>query len=147
MDLHPDDALSGAVAIVEDDHDDFAALARVLSLEHVVHWQSASHALESLKADQPLLAGLAVLVVDLGLPDMHGTELIRTIRALPGGQHPAIFALTGSDAEPDRRAAAAAGADDYYVKPETVAGLRGIAARIADVTAASTTEALRVPRT
>ncbi|MEH3054934.1 MAG: response regulator [Patulibacter minatonensis] len=123
------------IAVLEDDPLDFAALARVLGNEQqVTHWQNGTDALRAF-AEQPALADqLTVIIVDLGLPDMHGAEVIRRIRALPNGHHPAIFALTGSSDPADMREVESAGADDYYVKPTSVAGLRGIAAQIADVT-------------
>ncbi len=120
--------------MLEDEPMDFAALARVLGNEQqVTHWSSGQEALDAFAADPELADQLTVIIVDLGLPDIHGAEVIRRIRALPNGHHPAIFALTGSSAPDDMDEVERAGADDYYVKPTSVAGLRGIAAEIADV--------------
>jgi two-component system KDP operon response regulator KdpE len=55
-----------------------------------------------------------VVILDLGLPDMDGQEVIRRIRewsAVP------IIVLSARGAEGDRVAALDAGADDYVAKP------------------------------
>jgi two-component system KDP operon response regulator KdpE len=54
------------------------------------------------------------LILDLGLPDMDGTEVIRRVRewsAMP------ILVLSARAQEKDKVAALDAGADDYVVKP------------------------------
>ncbi|GAB3249685.1 response regulator transcription factor KdpE [Chitinimonas naiadis] len=56
----------------------------------------------------------ALLIVDLGLPDMDGRDLIRDVRswsAVP------IVVLSAREREEDKVAALDAGADDYLVKP------------------------------
>lgn len=55
-----------------------------------------------------------VILLDFGLPDMEGTELLRNLRAW--SKTPVIF-LTVRDAEADKVAALDAGADDYLTKP------------------------------
>lgn len=55
-----------------------------------------------------------VLILDLGLPDMSGLDVIKDIRAwsnLP------IIVLSARDRESDKVAALDAGADDYLTKP------------------------------
>ncbi|MFN8389309.1 MAG: two-component system response regulator CreB [Bdellovibrionota bacterium] len=56
----------------------------------------------------------ALLVLDVGLPDGSGFELIKTIRQV--SQVPVIF-LTARSAEVDRVVGLEIGADDYVVKP------------------------------
>ncbi|MBO9534758.1 MAG: response regulator [Solirubrobacteraceae bacterium] len=120
------------IAVIEDEPTDFSAIARVLGSNHqIVNWATGGEALDAFEQDSG--EPVRVIIVDLGLPDMHGSEVIRRIRALPRGTHPAIFALTSSSDPSDRDRVDAAGADDYFVKPGTIAGLRGIAAQIADI--------------
>ena len=61
-----------------------------------------------------------LLVVDLGLPDGDGIELIRQLRAFSGAP---VIVLSARTAEEDKVEALDAGADDYLVKPFGVAEL------------------------
>jgi DNA-binding response OmpR family regulator len=78
-----------------------------------------------------LRGDLDVVVLDLGLPDMDGLDVLRAIRT--AGSHVPILVLTARDAVESRVAALGAGADDYLVKPfafeELLARLRAIARR------------------
>jgi len=71
-----------------------------------------------------------LVLLDLGLPDMDGTDVCRTIRsrsAIP------IIVVSARDDEIDRVLALEMGADDYVVKPfgmrELVARIRAVARR------------------
>lgn len=68
-----------------------------------------SEALHAVTAHRP-----DVLVLDLGLPDMDGSEVLRRLRSwssLP------VIVLSVRDEEPIKVAALDAGADDYLTKP------------------------------
>jgi DNA-binding response OmpR family regulator len=71
------------------------------------------------------------LVVDIGLPDADGRDVVQALRAQGVGA-PVIF-LTARDALPDRLAGFAAGGDDYLTKPfafaELVARVRALVRR------------------
>jgi two-component system response regulator MprA len=71
------------------------------------------------------------LVVDIGLPDADGRDVVQALRARGVGA-PVIF-LTARDALPDRLAGFAAGGDDYLTKPfafaELIARLRALLKR------------------
>ena len=54
-------------------------------------------------------------IIDLGLPEMSGLEIIRTVRA-EGKTYP-ILILTARDRWEDKVDGLSAGADDYVVKP------------------------------
>ena len=71
-----------------------------------------------------------VIVLDLGLPDMDGAEVIRGVR---GWSNVPIIILSARDDEPQNVAALDAGADDYVTKPfgmdELLARLRAAVRR------------------
>ena len=61
-----------------------------------------------------------LIILDLGLPDMDGLEVIRRLREWTARP---ILVLSARGAEPDKVAALDAGADDYVAKPFTVGEL------------------------
>jgi len=71
-----------------------------------------------------------VIVVDLGLPDMDGAEVIRGLR---GWTESPILVLSARDAQSEKVHALDAGADDYLTKPfgmdELLARLRAVLRR------------------
>ena len=73
-----------------------------------------------------------VLILDLGLPDMDGTEVIRGVR---GWTSTPIIVLSAWGQESQKVAALDAGADDYVTKPfgmdELLARLRAAVRRAA----------------
>jgi DNA-binding response OmpR family regulator len=72
------------------------------------------------------------LIMDLGLPDEDGTDILRGLQALVSGGVPTLV-VTARDSLEDRLAALNEGADDYLVKPfdlrELEARLRAILRR------------------
>ncbi len=58
-----------------------------------------------------------VVLLDLMLPDMLGTEICRRIRAQSDKNQPAVIMLTAKGEEIDRVVGFEVGADDYVVKP------------------------------
>ncbi len=91
------------------------------------HFSTARDFLRRLKAEAPDLC-----IIDLGLPDMDGIELVRKVQELRGCP---ILILTGRDHVTDRILGLELGADDYMVKPfeprEVVARINSILRRIA----------------
>ena len=61
-----------------------------------------------------------LVLLDLMLPDVPGTEICRRIRARTEGAQPAIIMLTAKGEEIDRVVGFEVGADDYVVKPFSV---------------------------
>lgn len=97
----------------------------------VLHVASgAEGAQRALEADAPDL-----VLLDLGLPDMDGYDVCRTIRAT--SQVP-IIVISARDDEIDRVVGLELGADDYVTKPF---GVRELVARIRAVTRRTGTEA------
>jgi CheY-like chemotaxis protein len=58
-----------------------------------------------------------LVLLDMGLPDMTGLEVVRRIKSVPATAGIAVVAVTGRDEEADRRACLAAGCAAYIVKP------------------------------
>lgn len=105
------------IVLIEDDVDIRRLVADALAAQgHDV--ESAAMALEGL---QLTVKGKPDLVVmDLGLPDLDGTELLRMIRAV--SQVP-IIVITARGADEVVVRTLDSGADDYLVKPFSVAQL------------------------
>ncbi|BBH67241.1 DNA-binding response regulator [Actinoplanes sp. OR16] len=80
-----------------------------------------------------------LVVLDLGLPDMEGTEVIGGLR---GWTTVPIIVLSGRADSTDKVAALDAGADDYVTKPfgidELLARIRAVTRRIQPVDASPT---------
>lgn len=76
--------------------------------------------------------GFEIVVLDLGLPDIDGIDVLRALRSGPLAHIP-VLVLTARDAVEARVAALDAGADDYLLKPfafaELVARLRALTRR------------------
>ncbi|MEU6083509.1 response regulator transcription factor [Streptomyces sp. NPDC047108] len=100
-----------SVLLVEDDPVIRSALIEVLSAHgHVVH--SASHGFEALR--EVTQRPPDVVVLDLGLPDLDGTDVLRMLRGI--SQVPVVVA-TARDDDAQVIKLLNAGADDYVVKP------------------------------
>jgi two-component system response regulator MprA len=76
-------------------------------------------------------ARLDVLVMDIGLPDADGRDVVRSLKA--AGQHAPVLFLTALGATHEKLEGFAVGADDYVVKPfelsELLARLQVLARR------------------
>jgi two-component system, OmpR family, KDP operon response regulator KdpE len=116
--------------------DDEASILRALRInltarDYVVHTASDGTAgLRLASSDRP-----DVVILDLGLPDMDGAEVIRGIR---GWSQVPIIVLSAREQEADKVAALDAGADDFVTKPfgmdELLARLRAAARRATSTT-------------
>ncbi|MDH6425446.1 DNA-binding response OmpR family regulator [Aurantimicrobium minutum] len=109
------------VLLVEDDQSVADGLLDGLSggTFETRHVSTGAAALEALTEFSP-----EIVLLDLGLPDIDGTEVcrkMRTVSAIP------IIVVSARDEEIDRVVALEIGADDYVVKPF---GMRELIARI-----------------
>src|SRR5512135_2373904 len=106
------------ILLVEDD----ALLGDALQvglrdLGHAVDWLKDGAAADAaLAAEQ-----FGAVVLDLGLPRLSGLELLRRVRAR--GDRTPVIVLTARDAVDDRVRGLDLGADDYVVKPVSIAEL------------------------
>jgi CheY-like chemotaxis protein len=119
------------VLVVEDQPDMLDYLKRVLEEQgaEVITAGSGREAVEHLSSPdaQPL-----VLVSDIGMPEMSGYQLLRTLRQQCGfsaERLPAI-AVTAFAREEDRARAFAAGFQGYLTKPYEVANLITLVRRL-----------------
>lgn len=100
--------------IVEDD----APLREILQVllhdypQEFLFAENGQHALQLDAVHSPEL-----IMVDLGLPDMHGFDLGRELRRRQSGGKRRLIAFTGFDSDDYRKEAQSAGFDEFYLKP------------------------------
>ncbi|MEO5819790.1 MAG: ATP-binding protein [Vicinamibacteraceae bacterium] len=117
------------VLVVDDDPITCELLATLLSDRgaRVATADSAAVALEWLDTNLP-----AIVIADVGMPGQDGLSLMRAIRRRSpqqGGDVPSV-ALSAFAREEDKRAALAAGFDDYLTKPALPADILGALTRL-----------------
>ncbi|MBK7077957.1 MAG: response regulator transcription factor [Myxococcales bacterium] len=110
--------MHGRVLIVEDEVDLAATLEYSLTREgyQVTVAHTGQAALAAALADP----GPDVVVLDLMLPDIPGTEVCRRLREHERTRELPIVMCTAKDTEIDRVVGFEVGADDYVVKPFSV---------------------------
>ncbi|MEV4136741.1 response regulator [Dactylosporangium sp. NPDC049742] len=115
------------VLIVDDEPQILRALRINLQARHydVVSAADGTQAIAAVEAEHP-----DVVVLDLGLPDVDGVQVIRALRAWTPVP---VIVLSGRRSSTDKIDALDAGADDYVTKPfdigELLARLRAITRR------------------
>jgi DNA-binding response OmpR family regulator len=120
------------VLLIEDDPAVAAGIVDALTGagHEVRHEGTGSAGLDAARAGTPDL-----VVLDLGLPDMDGTDVCRGIRTFSTVP---IIVVSARSEEIDRVLALEMGADDFLVKPF---GIRELIARIRAVTRRTSTDA------
>jgi DNA-binding response OmpR family regulator len=106
------------VLVVDDDRRIRDALRRALEFEHfaVREASSGEAALEAIAERAP-----RVMVLDVSMPGIDGTEVVRRLRLL--GHTLPVCMLSARNEVDDRVKGLEAGADDYVVKPFSIAEL------------------------
>jgi PAS domain S-box-containing protein len=111
------------VLVVDDNVDAAEMLSMLLELDgHQV--RSATNALAALELVREFTPEVAFL--DIGLPDMNGLELARTLRTRPELAGALLVAVTGWGQEEDRRQSRDAGFDHHLTKPVDVRDVRAL---------------------
>ena len=119
----------GRIVYVVEDNAEIGRLVCATLDEHGFrseHFLTGANFLRRLRRKPP-----AVAVIDLGLPDLDGLQLIRQVQSVSDS---AILVLTGRQSVNDRILGLELGADDYMVKPfeprEVVARVNTILRRL-----------------
>ncbi len=123
---HPDDQafealfirneqqVRGRIALIEDGESTRIFIERNLRAQgyHVKCIEDGASALPLLRIFRP-----DIVLLDVGLPDVSGYKVCAQIKKEPLLQQTTVIMLTGHAGEESRIAGAAAGADDYIIKP------------------------------
>jgi two-component system chemotaxis response regulator CheY len=75
----------------------------------------ASNGLEAI--EQIALGPVALIVLDLNMPDMHGVDVLKFVRSHQGCRDVPVIVLTTRGDDGSRETALAAGATQYLTKP------------------------------
>ncbi|OLP60199.1 DNA-binding response regulator [Xaviernesmea oryzae] len=101
------------ILLVDDDDDLRQTLVEQLSLYEeftILQEPTAAKGIQTARNET-----VALLIMDVGLPDMDGREAVKLLRK--GGFKPPIIMLTGHDTDSDTILGLEAGANDYVTKP------------------------------
>jgi len=104
--------MAASVLVVEDDREIRELIRRYLERAGIAAHTTASGA-EAIRVVDT--GGIDLVVLDLGLPDVDGIEVLRAARG-DAGRLPVIV-LTARDSVDDRIQGLQTGADDYVTKP------------------------------
>ena len=102
------------ILVVEDDNAVASLIATTLSTQDYQHRRAKTGAAAVMEA---LTYKPDVILLDLGLPDMDGVEIIEKIRSW---SNMPIIVVSARSEDSDKVAALDAGADDYLTKPFSV---------------------------
>jgi CheY-like chemotaxis protein len=103
------------IAVVEDNPDNRLLVQVILEpLYEVVEYETGFAALAGLPKDKPDL-----VLLDISLPEMDGSEVLRRIRGDGQLRTLPVIALTAHAMSGDREKYLAAGFNDYVTKPIT----------------------------
>lgn len=101
------------IAVVEDNPDNRLLVQAILEeLYEIVEYASGGEALEGIRRERPDL-----VLLDISLPRMDGTEVLRGLRQDAELADLPVIALTAHAMSGDREKFLEAGFDDYISKP------------------------------
>lgn len=101
------------LAVVEDNPDNRLLVHAILEDRYaLVEYETGKAALEGLRANPPDL-----VLLDISLPVMDGTEVLRHMKADPSLAGIPVIALTAHAMAGDREKYLSLGFDDYVTKP------------------------------
>lgn len=101
------------IALIEDNPDNRLLVRALLEDRYdIVEYESGVEAVQSLLMESPDL-----ILLDISLPEMDGTEVLHWIREQEALAHTPVLALTAHAMAGDRERFLAAGFDDYLTKP------------------------------
>src|SRR5256714_1356150 len=110
-----EDLIGRTVLLVDDDSRNIFALSSVLERRgmRVLTATTGSEAIELVESTPDL----AIVLMDIMMPEMDGYQTIEKIRATPAYRRLPIVALTAKAMKGDREKCLEAGASDYLAKP------------------------------
>jgi len=110
------------ILYVEDNDDNIYMLERRLKRVgfDVLIARDGAEGVAMALAEQP-----ALILMDMGLPVLDGSEATRRIKAAPETKHIPVIALTANAMTGDKEKALAAGCDDFDTKPVELPRLLG----------------------
>jgi CheY-like chemotaxis protein/signal transduction histidine kinase len=110
-----EDLVGKSVLIVDDDIRNIFALSSVLERRgmNVLTASTGREAIGTLEATP----GVAIVLMDIMMPEMDGYETMQVIRQKPGFHRLPMIALTAKAMKGDREKCLEAGASDYLAKP------------------------------
>ena len=101
------------VAVVDDNSDNRLIIRTILEDQYdIIEYSGGLEALEGFRANLP-----DVVILDISLPEMDGTEILRRLRSDPQLEHIPVIALTAHAMVGDREKYLNAGFNDYVAKP------------------------------
>ena len=101
------------IAVVDDNADNRLIIRTILQDQYdIVEFSGGMEAIEGFKKSKP-----DVVILDISLPEMDGTEILRRIRGDPDLHDLPVIALTAHAMVGDREKYLAAGFNDYVSKP------------------------------
>jgi two-component system, cell cycle response regulator DivK len=101
------------IAVVDDNADNRLIIRTILEDQYqVIEFSSGIEAIEGFAKDKPDL-----VILDISLPEMDGTEILRRIRDDDHLRDLPVIALTAHAMVGDREKYLAAGFNDYVAKP------------------------------
>ncbi len=109
---------AGTLVLIVDDEKDLRSLLDFNLKQagyRTVHAATGSEALARVASHQPDL-----ILLDLNLPDLQGTEVCRRLKSDPTTRDIPVIMLTARSAESDRITGFELGAEDYVPKPFSV---------------------------
>jgi len=105
--------MSAKVAVVEDNPDNRMLVQALLEDRfEISEYETGMEAVAGLPGNVPDL-----ILLDISLPEMDGTEVLSWIRGQDGLKHLPVIALTAHAMAGDRDKYLAAGFNDYVTKP------------------------------
>jgi CheY-like chemotaxis protein len=101
------------IAVIEDNPDNRLLLRALLEDRYeIIDYESGFEALTAFRAQPPDL-----VLLDISLPRMDGTEVLKKIRAEPALSELPVIALTAHAMAGDREKYLSLGFDNYVAKP------------------------------
>jgi PAS domain S-box-containing protein len=119
----PAPTVPARILVVDDNQDAAGTLAELLQMlgSEVAVAHDGKSAIDRTMQFKP-----HVVLLDIGLPDINGYEVARSIRTLADLPQPRLIALTGWGQEQDKRLAEQAGFDEHWTKPVDPDRLQGL---------------------